>query len=71
MIRLCDLRWRKRRSPSDVLVGKIADFWIMLLPGSGKDIGKDDPAHDLAYATLFIGSAKPFDEPDLPGKNTP
>ena len=32
------------------------------------DIGKDDPAHDLPYATLFIGSAKPFDGPDLPDK---
>ena len=32
MIRLCDLHWRKRRSPSDILVGKVADFWIMLVP---------------------------------------
>ena len=66
MIRLCDLRWRKRRSPSDILVGRVADFWIMLVPRSGKDIGKDDAAHDLPYATLFIGAAKPYEGTDLP-----
>jgi hypothetical protein len=69
-IKLCDLRWRKRRSPSDILVGRVGDFWIMLVPRSGKDIGKDDAAHDMPYATLFIGSAKPFDCPDLPEKTT-
>jgi len=42
----------------------------MLVPRSGKDIGKDDAAHDMPYATLFIGSAKPFDCPDLPEKTT-
>jgi hypothetical protein len=47
MIRLCDLRWRKRRTPSDILVGRVADFWIMLVPRSGGEIGKEDSAYDL------------------------
>ena len=71
MLKLVDLYWRRRRSPSDVLVGKVAGFWIMLVPRSGKSVGKDDPAHDLPYATMFIGSAKPFDGPDLPERKTP
>jgi hypothetical protein len=71
MIRLCDLHWRKRRRPSDVLVGKVGSFWLMLVPRSGRDIGKDDPGHDLPYATLFIESDKPFEGPDLPERKTP
>jgi hypothetical protein len=70
MIRLCDLRWRKRRTPSDILVGKVGGFWLMLVPRSGKDIGKDDPAHDLPYATLFVSAAKPFDGPEIPREGT-
>jgi hypothetical protein len=65
MIRLCDLRWRRRRSPSDILVGKIGDFWLMLVPRHHR-IGPDDSAHDLPYATLFISAVKPFNGPDAP-----
>jgi hypothetical protein len=71
MIKLCDLRWRKRRKPSDVLVGKVADFWIMFVPRSGREIGPDDVAHDSPYATLFISAAKPFEGPELPQENPP
>jgi hypothetical protein len=66
MIRLCSLRWRKRRAPADILVGKIAGFWLMFVPRSGKEIGRDEPGHDLPYGTLFISPTKPFDGPDVP-----
>ena len=65
MLKLVDLRRRKRRSPSDVLVGKIGDFWLMVVPRHHR-IGKDDAAHDLPYATLFVSSTKPFEGPELP-----
>jgi hypothetical protein len=64
VIKLCDLRWRKRRRPSDVLVGKIGGFWLMLVPRSGREIGRDDSAYNLPYASLFISAEKPFDGPD-------
>jgi hypothetical protein len=38
----------------------------MVVPRSGREIGKEDSAYDLPYATLFISTAKPFDGPDLP-----
>jgi hypothetical protein len=66
MLRLTDLRWRKRRSPGDTLVGKVGDYWVMVVPRSGREIGKEDSAYDLPCATLFISTAKPFDGPDLP-----
>lgn len=67
MLKLTDLRWRKRRTPSNVLVGKVGDFWIMLVPRSGREIGREDAAHDQPYGTLFISAAKPFEGPELPG----
>jgi hypothetical protein len=70
MIRLCAMRWRKRRTPSDVLVGKVGGFWLMLVPRSGKDIGKDDAAYDLPHATLFVSSTKPFEGPEIPREGT-
>jgi hypothetical protein len=66
VIKLCDLRWHKRRTPCAVLVGKVGDFWLMLVPRSGRDISKEDAAHDVAYTTLFISAEKPFNGPDLP-----
>ena len=67
MIRLCVLRWRRRRGPRDVLVGKVADFWILVVPRSGREIGRDDAAHDLPYASVFISAGPPpFDGPPLP-----
>ena len=62
MIKLADLRWRQRRGPSDVLVGKVGDFWLMVVPRSGREIGKEDAAHDLPYATLFISATEPSGE---------
>jgi hypothetical protein len=56
MIRLCDLRWRRRRrGPSDLPVGKVGDFWVMVIPRRHQ-IGKEDSAHDLPYATMFISA---------------
>jgi hypothetical protein len=66
MIKLCDLRWRKRRTPSDILVGKVGNIWLMLVPRSGREIGREDAAYDLPYATLFISASKPFAGLDLP-----
>jgi hypothetical protein len=67
MIKLTDLRWRRRGGPSDLLVGKVADFWIVVVPRSGREIGKEDTAHDLPYATLFVSAGpQPFDGPALP-----
>jgi hypothetical protein len=60
------MRWRKRRAPSDVLVGKVGDYWIMFVPRSGKEIGRDEPGHDLPYGTLFISATKPVDDLDVP-----
>jgi hypothetical protein len=71
VIKLCDLHWRKRRKPSDVLVGKVGDFWLMLVPRSGREIGRDEAAYDLPHATLFISAAKPFDGPEPPKGNPP
>jgi hypothetical protein len=71
VIKLCDLRWRKRRAPSDILVGKVGDFWLLLVPRSGREIGREDVAYDLPYATLFISAAKPFDGPELPREHPP
>ena len=65
MIRLCSLRWRRRRGPADFLVGKVGDFWIMVVPRHHR-IGAEDSAHDLPYATMFISTEKPFDGPDAP-----
>jgi hypothetical protein len=66
MIRLCALRWRKRRTPGDVLVGKVAGFWLMFVPRSGKEIGRDEPGHDPPYGTLFISATKPVHDLDVP-----
>jgi hypothetical protein len=67
VIKLCDLRWRKRRGPSDLLVGKVGGFWLMVIPRSGREIGKEDAAHDLPYATVFIGAGdQPYEGPKLP-----
>jgi hypothetical protein len=66
MLRLCSLHWRKRRRPTDVLVGKVGDFWLMLVPRSEGEVGPDESAHDRPYATLFVSAAKPFEGPDLP-----
>jgi hypothetical protein len=67
VIKLCDLRWRRRRKgPVDLLVGKAGDFWLMLVPRHHQ-IGKEDAAHDRPYATLFISAVKPFEGPSLPG----
>jgi hypothetical protein len=63
LIKLCDLRWRRRRGPADSLVGQIGDFWLLVVPRSGREIGKEDSAYDLPYATLFISATKPFDGP--------
>jgi hypothetical protein len=69
MLRLTDLRWRKRRTPSDILIGKVGDFWVMVVPRSPRQLGPDDIAEpDPVYATLFIAAAKPFDGPDPPEK---
>jgi hypothetical protein len=63
MIKLCDLRWRKRRAPSDTLVGRVGEYWVMVVP----QLGPDDVAEpDPVYATLFISADKPFSGPDLP-----
>jgi hypothetical protein len=70
MIRLCELRWRRRRGPADFLVGKIGDFWLLVVPRSGREIGKEDSAYDLPYATLFISATRPFEGPDLPDEKT-
>ena len=43
ILKLADLRWRRRRGPSDVLVGKVGGFWLMVVPRSGREIGKEDP----------------------------
>jgi hypothetical protein len=66
VIKLCDLRWRRRRKATDALVGKVGDFWLMVVPRSGREIGEDDSAYDLPYATLFISASKPFEGLDLP-----
>jgi hypothetical protein len=58
MIKLCDLRWRKRRAPSDILVGRVGGFWLMLVPRSGPAVGKEDSAYDIPYATLFVSTDK-------------
>jgi hypothetical protein len=66
MIRLCGLRWRKRNSPSDILVGKVngAYLWISI---ERNKVGPDDVADlDSVYATVHISSRKPYDGPDLP-----
>jgi hypothetical protein len=66
MIRLTDLRWRRRRrGPTDLLVGKIGDLWVMVVPRHHQ-VSKDDSAYDLPYATMFISAEKPFDGPDAP-----
>ena len=66
MIKLCDLRWRRRRAPSDVLVGKVGDFWLMVVPRH-RQVGPDDAAHDLPYASLWISAVEP-EEPKEPGR---
>ena len=69
MIRLCGMRWRNRRSPSDILVGKVGNFWVMFVPRSGRDIGKDDAGYDLPDGTLFVCPTKPFDGLDVLGRH--
>jgi hypothetical protein len=70
MIKVCDLHWRKRRTPGDTLVGKIGDFWLMVVPRSGREIGKEDAVYDPVYATVFISAgSKPFEGSELPQEN--
>jgi hypothetical protein len=66
MLKLCELRWRKRNTPSDILVGKVGSNYLWLRYKSGADIGPEDAAHDLPYATVYLTSRKPFDGPDVP-----
>jgi hypothetical protein len=64
MHKLADLHWRKRRKPTDTLVGKVADFWIMVVPRHPRpsDVG----IRDLPSATVFISTS-----PSIEGLTTP
>jgi hypothetical protein len=47
LIRLCEMRWRQHRNRPPVLVGKVADFWLML-------VGRHKPIDGQPDFTLFI-----------------
>jgi hypothetical protein len=80
LIKLADLRWRQQRNRPPHLVGKVANFWLLL-------VGRHNPAPADPDFALFIGKwpattdAKPLPpvwdairkrwigpaEPDYPG----
>jgi hypothetical protein len=73
MLKLVDLRWRKRRTPGDTLVGKVGEYWLMVVPRSSRKLGPDDVAElDPVYATLFVSTGpEPFEGPKLSPEEIP